>query len=159
MILACSSRYVNILFTFFYFFAFLGILMFHFVATIDGQQIVAYNSIEVVEMNNMAYYRNKKNLSQQNVADYLGISRQAYCNYETGKREASYETLLKLAECLETSVDELLRERPTSQEVNDEDIMFALFDGATEEEITPEMYAEVKHFAKFILERERNKNE
>ncbi len=106
-------------------------------------------------MNNMAYYRNKKNLSQQNVADYLGISRQAYCNYEIGKREASYETLLKLAECLETSVDELLRESPTSRDVSDEDIMFALFDG--DKDITPEMFDEVKQFARFVREKHKNK--
>lgn len=113
------------------------------------------SSEEVVEMNNMAYYRNKKNLSQQNVADCLGISRQAYCNYEIGKREASYETLLKLAECLETSVDELLRESPTSRDVSDEDIMFALFDG--DKDITPEMFDEVKQFARFVREKHKNK--
>ena len=54
--------------------------------------------------------RKSKGLSQQDVADYLGISRQAYCNYENDKREASYETLLQLSEYFNVTVDELLEE-------------------------------------------------
>ena len=36
--------------------------------------------------------------------------------------------------------------------------MFALFDG-TAEQITPEMFNEVKQFAQYIAEREKKKNE
>lgn len=65
--------------------------------------------------------RNKKGVSQQIVADYLEITRQAYSNYESGNREPDNETLLKLAEFFETTVDALLRgkekERPHSKGV------------------------------------------
>lgn len=107
-------------------------------------------------MNNMAYFRNTKKLSQQTVADYLGISRQAYCNYETGKREASYETLLKLSEYLDVTVDELLgkEQQPVQPAViSDKDIMFALFEG--DKDVTPEMFEEVKRFAKFVKEKNK----
>lgn len=53
--------------------------------------------------------RTKKRDSQQTVADYLEITRQAYSNYENGNRQPDNETLLKLAEYFNTSVDELLR--------------------------------------------------
>jgi transcriptional regulator with XRE-family HTH domain len=45
---------------------------------------------------------------QKDVASKLGITVSAYGYYEQGKREASYETLTKLAEIFDTSVDYLL---------------------------------------------------
>ncbi len=62
-------------------------------------------------MNNLAFYRKKKGVSQQAVADYLGITRQAYWNYENAKREADYETLIKLAAFFETSIENLISEK------------------------------------------------
>lgn len=53
-------------------------------------------------------YRKKKNLKQADVANELGISRQAYSHYEVGKRQPDYEILLKLAELYETSVEALI---------------------------------------------------
>lgn len=50
-----------------------------------------------------------KGVSQQSVADYLEITRQAYSNYENGNRAPDTETLLKLAEYFEVTVDTLLR--------------------------------------------------
>ena len=95
--------------------------------------------------------RKSRGLSQQDVADYLGISRQAYCNYENDIREASYETLLQLSEYLNITVDELLG-RGAKPQITDDDIRFALFDGA--DNITDEMYEEVKRFAEYVKQRE-----
>ena len=53
-------------------------------------------------------YRKKKNLKQADVANELGISRQAYSHYEVGKRQPDYEILLKLAELYDTSVEALI---------------------------------------------------
>lgn len=53
--------------------------------------------------------RVRHGMSQQSVADYLGISRQAYSNYENGNRAPDNKTLLKLAEYFDTTVDYLLR--------------------------------------------------
>lgn len=60
-------------------------------------------------MKHLKEFRAEKGMSQQAVADYLGITRQAYCNYENGNREPDFEMLLKLGEFYETSVDSLLR--------------------------------------------------
>lgn len=96
-------------------------------------------------MNNLLNIRTQKGFSQQKVADYLGVSRQAYCNYENGKREASYETLLQLAELFETSIDDLLGRTIDTDEVseyleelrNREEMrmLFSVTKGATKEEI------------------------
>jgi len=46
--------------------------------------------------------------TQVQVAKELGISKQVYNNYELGKRQADYETLLKLSEFYDTTVENLL---------------------------------------------------
>lgn len=61
-------------------------------------------------MLNTKKYRKQLGLSQAEIARRLGISRQTFNNYELGKREADYEMLLKIAEELQTSVQDLLRD-------------------------------------------------
>ena len=60
-------------------------------------------------MQYLKYFRSVKGYSQQKVADTLGISRQAYGNYENGKRQPNNEMLVKLSELYGVSVDQLLR--------------------------------------------------
>lgn len=62
-------------------------------------------------MINLKKFRTAKGVSQATAAKELGISRQTYNNYELGKRQADYETLLKLAEYFETTVEELITDR------------------------------------------------
>lgn len=52
--------------------------------------------------------RESKGITQAEAARLLGLSRQAYSNYELGKRQADYETLLKMAELFQESVEALL---------------------------------------------------
>lgn len=52
--------------------------------------------------------RTDKGVSQQEVANYLKITRQAYSLYELGKRQPDAEMLLKLSEYFSASVDYLL---------------------------------------------------
>lgn len=104
-------------------------------------------------MLNLSNARKAIHKTQQDVADFLGISRQAYSNYEAGKREPDFETLLKLGEYFNCSVDYLLGNKndpALRSEVSDEDIKFALFDGAP---VTDAQFEEVKRFAKFIAEK------
>ena len=61
-------------------------------------------------MLNTKKYRKQLGLSQAEIARRVGISRQTFNNYELGKREADYETLLKIAEELQTSVQDLLKD-------------------------------------------------
>ena len=81
-------------------------------------------------MNNLAFYRKKKGVSQQAVAEFLGITRQAYWNYENAKREADYHTLLKLAAYFETSIENLISEKgaPVQKEsIGFDDFTYAFY--------------------------------
>lgn len=46
--------------------------------------------------------------TQKSMAEYLGISERAYQHYEAGTREPSLETICKLADFFNVSVDYLL---------------------------------------------------
>lgn len=52
--------------------------------------------------------REKRNLSQQDIANMLCINRRTYSSYETGIRGLPVETLIQLADIFETSTDYLL---------------------------------------------------
>ena len=52
--------------------------------------------------------RKEKGIQIVEVAEYLGISRQGYGNYENGTREPSMAILVKLADFYEVSADYLL---------------------------------------------------
>lgn len=56
--------------------------------------------------------RESKGISQAEAARRLGLSRQAYSNYELGKRQADYETLLRMSETFGVSIEELLGRKP-----------------------------------------------
>ena len=56
--------------------------------------------------------RESLNISQAEAARRLGLSRQAYSNYELGKRQADYEMLLRISEEFHCSVEELLGRKP-----------------------------------------------
>lgn len=52
--------------------------------------------------------RNDKDLTQEQVAKYLGLTRGAYAGYELGRRDPDKQTLLKLARFYGVSVDFLI---------------------------------------------------
>lgn len=53
--------------------------------------------------------RKAKGLTMKELGAMVGVSESAISQYETGKREMDFETLLKLGEILDCSVDYLLR--------------------------------------------------
>jgi len=56
----------------------------------------------------LKYLRTNKGFSQQNMADFLGISRQGYGKYEDGKSEPDHNTLIKLSNYFNVTTDYLL---------------------------------------------------
>lgn len=56
---------------------------------------------------NIIKYRKLKGLTQNDVAEYLGITRSGYANYERGLRTLSFETALQLGELFEVSTNTL----------------------------------------------------
>ncbi|MGI5825270.1 MAG: helix-turn-helix domain-containing protein [Bacillota bacterium] len=52
--------------------------------------------------------REDKDLSQTKIAQMLGMSQTGYSKYETGENDIPTQTLIKLADFYDTSVDYLL---------------------------------------------------
>jgi len=52
--------------------------------------------------------RNMKGVTQKAMAEYLGITEQAYQKYEYAMREPNHETTVKLADYFDVSTDYLL---------------------------------------------------
>lgn len=65
----------------------------------------------------LKYLRIKKNMTQQEVADKIGVCRSAYTYYETGKTEPNLKILSELADLFEVSLDEMIRNRKTRSEI------------------------------------------
>lgn len=57
---------------------------------------------------NLMYYRKKKGLSQEKIAEYIDVSRQAVTKWEANISKPSSENLIKLAQLFEVNVDTLL---------------------------------------------------
>lgn len=59
-------------------------------------------------MNNLAMIRNARGLTQQEVANFLDVTRQCYGHYESGRRDIDNDMLVRLADWYEVSTDYLL---------------------------------------------------
>lgn len=86
--------------------------------------------------------RLSKGLSQADIAKQLGVTQQAYANYERGAREADYETLKKLSKLFGCSVDYILDYSDVRQEIN-ADELFERFSEAYKKQTgqTPTKYS------------------
>lgn len=63
----------------------------------------------------LKYLRTKNHVRQQDLADYLKVSRPTIAGYETKGKEPDYKTLVRIADFFHISVDFLIREQfPTS---------------------------------------------
>lgn len=66
--------------------------------------------------NRIKEYRKLKNITQEEMASKLNVSRQSYINYESGETEPSFETLKKISIILNVSIDNLLDNLPFLKE-------------------------------------------
>ena len=94
--------------------------------------------------------------SPSRAAQNAGISKSAVSKW---KREPdtvpSGTVLAKLSAYFGLPTSQILGEPAPAPQADDETLKFALFGGA--QDITPEMFEEVRSFARFVLEREKNK--
>ena len=56
-----------------------------------------------------AAYRKEKKLSQEDLANLMGIKRPGISRFETGKYNPSLDLLVKMAECLDLEIEISLR--------------------------------------------------
>ncbi|WP_407708007.1 helix-turn-helix domain-containing protein [Bacillus altitudinis] len=92
----------------------------------------------------MKKIRKEKKLTQQYMANKLGISRPAYTAYELGKREPDHNTLIAISNILDVSIDFLLKGRNSVDEqasriLNDPETLIASRDGEITEEEAREL--------------------
>lgn len=59
-------------------------------------------------MKNLRLLRNQKNLSQQKLADILHVSQQSVYKYENGVTSPDFQTLMRMADFFDTSIDYLI---------------------------------------------------
>ena len=57
---------------------------------------------------NLKYFRKQKNYSQTQLAEHLNYGYTAIANYESTRNEPSFDDLIKLAQLLDVTTDELL---------------------------------------------------
>ena len=57
---------------------------------------------------NLKKFRKQKNLSQTELSKMLNYGYTAIANYESGRNEPAFDNLIKLAEVLDVTIDELL---------------------------------------------------
>ncbi len=68
---------------------------------------------------NLKRYREAYDLTQQDLADKLNISRQAYSNYETGKRYPDLGLLTRLCDVYSITLDQLVLQPFANNEINE----------------------------------------
>ena len=72
--------------------------------TMAGKEVAIMSDIA----KNIKKLRQKKKLTQEELAEKLYVTRQAVSNWETGKNQPDIETLKSMAEVLGTDINELL---------------------------------------------------
>jgi transcriptional regulator with XRE-family HTH domain len=60
-----------------------------------------------LQLQRLVELRNKFDLTQEDVANIIGVARTTYAMYEQGHREADYSSLVKLADRYKVSLDYL----------------------------------------------------
>ena len=110
--------------------------------------------------NRIKELRSERRVTQATLAKYLGVAQNTLSYWENETYEIDTGSLQKLADYFGVPTDYVLcrdsapvSQPTTDRTVSDEDIMFALFDG--DKDITPEMFDEVKQFARFVRERHK----
>ena len=91
--------------------------------------------------------RTEKNMSQQELADALGISKSAVNMYERGERQPTFEILESIADYFNVDIDYLLGRTNKTTKIINPNTMAAHFDG---DEYTEEELNKIKEFAAFV---------
>lgn len=92
------------------------------------------------------YYRELKNLTQDELAEQLGTTRQSVSRYETGERKANQDILFELADIFKISINKFF---PSVENVSSIETIYNQLD--------PPRQAKVYNFAERQLEEQKEK--
>ena len=101
-------------------------------------------------MNRLKLLREEKKLLQNDIAQILGVTSQAYGLYENEKRDIPTEYLIKLANYFDVSIDYILGKTEFRNNIDSDKIRIGL---STKDysEITDEQRKQIEEFAKYVL--------
>lgn len=99
------------------------------------------------------HFRKAQGLSQEQLAEYAGISLTHMSHIETGNTKLSLPVLVRLAEALHTGTDELLFDRPQNRKGIGEERVRKVLDACTPEEAG--MLGEIVEGVKRAMEKYR----
>lgn len=91
--------------------------------------------------------RTEKKMSQQELADALGISKSSINMYERGERQPNFEVLETIADFFNVDIDYLLGRTTKPTKIINPNTIAAHFDG---DEYTEEELDRIKEFAAFV---------
>ena len=100
-------------------------------------------------MDNLRKARIDMGYSQQEMADFLGISRVSYARYENGDRQPDNATLMRLADYFNVSVDYLLGRTPYKRPTDDPDLIWGY--GTLDRDLTPDELEQVKSYVEMMV--------
>ncbi|WP_270581943.1 helix-turn-helix domain-containing protein [Bacillus subtilis] len=105
--------------------------------------------------------RREKNLSQKELGNKLGLAESTIGMYEQGKRQPDYETLLKIADFFEVTLDFLLgnpkdavKEKEAAYSISDPDLQIAFKDAS---DFSEEARRQAIDFIEYLKEKEKAK--
>lgn len=95
---------------------------------------------------NLKEARERRSMTQKEVADIIGVAKSTYSLYESGNRELNVQTIKKIADTLNVSADDLLG-------LNTEPMTVAAhFDG---DEFTADELDDIRAYAEFVKNRRK----
>lgn len=86
--------------------------------------------------NNIKLYRNKKGLTQKQLAEKIGTTDSAITRYESNSREPSIEIITKIAKALNISINELLDDKVVSNDIGSKIISAKIFRKLDDEQLS-----------------------
>lgn len=120
--------------------------------------------------NKLIELRKEKKLRQEDIAKILGIARTTYAMYEQGNREPDFDTLNKIADYFEVSIDRLLgrEEKKSAKEGSLEEVnklvkeygieQFGFFDIEKWKNLSQEDIEEIKKHFEYVVFQAKHRN-
>lgn len=112
-------------------------------------------------METLRLLRRERNMTLRELGKLVGVAESTMSQYETGKREPDYHTLVKLANIFGVTTDYLLRGQPEGKRSDDitfDDFTYAMY-GETRE-LTEENKQKLLELARFFKqEQDRERHE
>ena len=110
------------------------------------------NTLE--KISHLLHQQKKK---QKDLTDYLGLTKNTFTNWKLGASKSYKKHIDKIAEFFDVSTDYLLGKEKSPTANSDETLLFALY-GNDNKDVTPAMLEDIRNFAQYVREKERNKN-